>query len=94
MTRHIESIIRMSQASAKMHLRTDVRADDIDCAISVLRNQFFDLKKTVESFIQSQKVSIGRVIKKKFSSYISFKEDINSTLLHCLSKLVKVNLYQ
>lgn len=79
MTRHIESIIRMSQASAKMHLRTDVRADDIDCAISVL----------LESFIQSQKVSIGRVIKKKFSSYISFKEDINSTLLHCLSKLVK-----
>lgn len=33
--RHIESIIRMSEASAKMHLREHVRQDDIDTAIKV-----------------------------------------------------------
>lgn len=79
MTRHIESIIRMSQASARMHLRSEVRNDDIDMAISIL----------LESFIQSQKISVGRIIRKKFSSYISFKEDINTTLLHMLGKIFK-----
>jgi len=79
MTRHIESIIRMAQASAKMHLRTEVRNDDVDLAISVL----------LESFIQSQKVSVGRVIKKKFSSFISFREDVNISLLHLLGKMFK-----
>jgi hypothetical protein len=34
--RHIESIIRMSEASARMHLRASVRSDDVDLAISVL----------------------------------------------------------
>lgn len=31
--RHIESVIRMSEAWAKMHLRDHVRTDDIDNAI-------------------------------------------------------------
>lgn len=35
--RHIESLIRMAQASAKMHLRQEVKKDDVDMAISVLR---------------------------------------------------------
>lgn len=79
MTRHIESIIRMAQASAKMHLRSEVRNDDIDLAISVL----------LESFIQSQKISVGRVIRKKFNAYISFREDMNTSLIHLLGKLFK-----
>jgi len=79
MTRHIESIIRMAQASAKMHLRNEVRNDDVDLAISVL----------LESFIQSQKISVGRVIRKKFNAYISFREDMNTSLLHLLGKLFK-----
>ena len=33
--RHIESIMRMSEASAKMHLRDYVRDDDVDVAIKV-----------------------------------------------------------
>lgn len=36
--RHIESLIRMAQASAKMHLRQEVKREDVDVAISVLRN--------------------------------------------------------
>jgi len=38
--RHIESLIRMAQASARMHLRSEVRSSDIDLAISVLRRYF------------------------------------------------------
>jgi DNA replication licensing factor MCM2 len=40
----------MSEAHAKMHLRDYVRADDIDSAIDML----------LESFLQSQKVSVAR----------------------------------
>jgi len=38
--RHIESVIRMSEAWAKMHLRDHVRTDDIDNAIEMLLNSF------------------------------------------------------
>jgi DNA replication licensing factor MCM2 len=48
--RHIESVIRMSEAHAKLHLRSNVRSDDIDFAIEML----------LESFLQSQKVSVSR----------------------------------
>jgi DNA replication licensing factor MCM2 len=42
--RHIESIMRMSEACAKMHLRDHVREDDVDMAIKVrtLRAAFVD----------------------------------------------------
>lgn len=69
----------MSEAHAKMHLREIVRDDDVDVAISVM----------LESFIQSQKYSISRMIKKRFSSYITCREDSNSLLLHILGKLEK-----
>lgn len=48
--RHIESVIRMSEAWAKMHLRDYVRSDDIDNAIEML----------LDSFLQSQKNSVAR----------------------------------
>jgi len=38
--RHIESVIRMSEAWAKMHLRDYVRSDDIDHAIEMLLDSF------------------------------------------------------
>lgn len=38
--RHIESVLRMSEAHAKMHLRDYVRADDIDQAIDMLLESF------------------------------------------------------
>lgn len=82
--RHIESIIRMAEAHAKIHLREIVRDDDVDMAISVM----------LESFIQSQKFSISRMIKKKFANYITYREDANSLLFHILGRLEKeqVNL--
>lgn len=34
--RHIESIIRMAEANARIHLREYVKSEDIDLAISVM----------------------------------------------------------
>ena len=52
--RHLESMIRMAEASAKMHLREYVRADDIDLAISV----------AVGSFVSAQKLSIKKTLER------------------------------
>lgn len=41
--RHIESVLRMAEAHAKIHLRDHVRTDDIDTAIEMM----------LESFLQS-----------------------------------------
>lgn len=38
--RHIESVLRMSEAHAKIHLRDYVRSDDIDMAIEMLLESF------------------------------------------------------
>lgn len=56
--RHLESMIRMSEASAKMHLREYVRADDIDLAIQV----------TVGSFVNAQKMSIKKTLERVSST--------------------------
>ena len=52
--RHLESMIRMAEASAKMALREYVRADDIDLAISV----------AVGSFVSAQKMSIKKTLER------------------------------
>lgn len=52
--RHLESMIRMAEASAKMSLREYVRADDIDLAISV----------AVQSFVSAQKMSIKKTLER------------------------------
>ena len=57
--RHIESLIRMAEAHAKVHLRDEVITNDVDIAIDML----------LDSFIQSQKSSVGRQLVKKFEKY-------------------------
>ena len=52
--RHLESMIRMAEASAKMALREYVRADDIDLAIEV----------AVGSFVSAQKLSIKKTLQR------------------------------
>lgn len=52
--RHLESMIRMSEAHAKMHLREYVRSDDVDVAIQV----------TLDSFISAQKYSVMKSLRK------------------------------
>ena len=52
--RHIESMIRMTEAHAKMHLRDYVNDDDVNMAIRVM----------LESFIATQKFSVMRSMRK------------------------------
>ena len=68
----------MSEAWAKMHLRDYVRSDDIDHAIEML----------LESFLQSQKVSVARQLTKKFEKYRTRQSDSSQLLLHTLKKVV------
>lgn len=52
--RHIESMIRMAEAHARMHLRDYVLEDDVNMAIRVM----------LESFIDTQKYSVMRSMRK------------------------------
>jgi DNA replication licensing factor MCM2 len=61
--RHLESMIRMSEASAKMHLREYVRSDDIDLAIQV----------TVGSFVNAQKMSIKKTLERVSLSFFLYR---------------------
>jgi DNA replication licensing factor MCM2 len=78
--RHIESVMRMAEASAKMHLRDHVREDDTDLAIKVM----------LESFLQAQKVSVRKSLQRNFKKYITFGEEINQLLMHQLQGLVRL----
>jgi len=74
--RHIESVLRMAEAYARMHLRDYVRSDDLDYAIDML----------LESFLQSQKMTVARQLSKKLAKYKYQKNDINTLLFHRLNK--------
>lgn len=57
--RHLEAIIRISEAFCKMRLSEFCSAQDIDRAIAV----------TVESFVGSQKVSCKKALARAFAKY-------------------------
>ena len=46
--RHIESVLRLAEAHARMHLRDHVRQDDVSMAMRVV----------LESFISAQKFAV------------------------------------
>ncbi|KAI7724608.1 hypothetical protein M8C21_015469, partial [Ambrosia artemisiifolia] len=77
--RHIESMIRMSEAHARMHLRQNVIQEDVDMAIRVL----------LDSFISTQKFGVQKALQKSFKKYMTFKKDFNGIVLHLLNQLVK-----
>lgn len=52
--RHIESMIRMSEAHARMHLRQHVIQEDVDMAIRVM----------LDSFISTQKFGVQKALQK------------------------------
>jgi DNA replication licensing factor MCM2 len=80
--RHVESMIRMSEANAKMHLRDQVRQDDLDVAISV----------ALESFINANKLSVMKSLRRKFQKYMSSHRDNHELLHHILRTLVNEQL--
>jgi DNA replicative helicase MCM subunit Mcm2 (Cdc46/Mcm family) len=77
--RYLESIIRMSESFARMHIRDFVRQDDIDQAIAV----------TIKSFISAQKYSVKKTLSKVFDKYITVDRDNFELLLHILSEIEK-----
>lgn len=83
--RHVESIMRMAEAHAKMHLRDYVRDDDMDAAIKMM----------LESFIVAQKFSVRRSLRRSFSKYITSGEDRAHLLLHIIGDMMrKEQMYQ
>lgn len=77
--RHLESMIRMAEASAKMHLREFVRADDIDLAIQVM----------VGSFVSAQKASVKKTLQRGFRKYVHQATDSDELLAFLLGQIVK-----
>ncbi|XP_078485741.1 DNA replication licensing factor mcm2 [Ciona intestinalis] len=76
--RHIESIIRLAEAHARMHLRSHVNSEDVNTAIRI----------TLESFVETQKFSIMRSMKRTFSRFLNYKKGNNELLLCILRQLV------
>ena len=83
--RHIESMMRMAEAHAKMHLRDYVRDDDMDASIRMM----------LESFFVAQKFSVRRTLRRRFAKYITSGEDRAHLLLHILQEMFrKEQMYQ
>ncbi|KAF9164558.1 MCM DNA helicase complex subunit [Actinomortierella ambigua] len=77
--RHLESMIRMSEAHARMHLREYARSDDIDMAIRVM----------LESFFSAQKFSVMRSLKRSFNKYLTFAKDHDELLYAVLNEILR-----
>ena len=83
--RHVESIMRMAEAHAKMHLRDYVRDDDLDASIRMM----------LESFITAQKFSVRRALRRSFAKFITSVEDCAHLLLDILQDMFrKEQMYQ
>lgn len=77
--RHVESIIRMSEARAAMRLSEHVSSEDVDAAIAVM----------LASFIGTQKLSVQKSLQKKFARYTHFHRDYDQLLLEILRGVVR-----
>jgi len=77
--RHVESIIRMAEAHAKMHLREQVINEDVDMAIRIM----------VEGYISAQKYSVSERLRKAFRTYLNYRRNDNERLLFLLQTMVR-----
>jgi DNA replication licensing factor MCM2 len=78
-------MMRMAEAHAKIHLRDYVRDDDMDASIKMM----------LGSFIDAQKFSVRRALKRSFAKYITSGEDRAHLLLHILQDMFrKEQMYQ
>jgi len=77
--RHVDSIMRLVEASAKMELRQHCTTADLDWALSV----------TLESFIASQKHQVAEELRKRFRSYIAHATPISDQIMTLLDRLFK-----
>jgi hypothetical protein len=77
--RHLESMIRMAEARAAMHLREYVTDADIDCAIRIM----------LDSFVSSQKLSVQKALRRKFRRYLAAAADFNGLVLLKLQECLR-----
>lgn len=77
--RHLESIIRLSEAHARLHLRNAVFESDVNYAISLI----------LESFVSTEKYANKKNLEKKFSKYLIYGRDRNDLLLHVIHTMVR-----
>uniref|UniRef100_A0A7S1JI13 DNA replication licensing factor MCM2 n=1 Tax=Eutreptiella gymnastica TaxID=73025 RepID=A0A7S1JI13_9EUGL len=77
--RHIESIIRLTEAHAKLHLRDYAREDDMNAAIRLF----------LGCFVNTQKYQAKRAMTEKFARYLVKDADHDQLLLHLLRSLVR-----
>uniref|UniRef100_K3WQQ3 DNA replication licensing factor MCM2 n=1 Tax=Globisporangium ultimum (strain ATCC 200006 / CBS 805.95 / DAOM BR144) TaxID=431595 RepID=K3WQQ3_GLOUD len=75
--RHIESLFRMAEAYARMHLRDNVCNDDLDMAIRVM----------TECLCEAQKYTFKRQWRRLFRPYLTYRQDNNVLLMHVLHEL-------
>ena len=70
-------LVRIIPSSGKMHLREFVSEDDVNMAMRVM----------LESFIDTQKFSVMKSMRRNFARYLSYKKDNNELLLFMLRGL-------
>lgn len=76
--RHIESIIRCSEAFAKMHLRNHVTTDDVRMSIKVI----------LESFVATQQSGARKMMEQIFSQHLNYNRSSTELLLNILKNMV------
>ncbi|CAB4414153.1 unnamed protein product [Rhizophagus irregularis] len=77
--RYLESMLRLAEAHARMHLRTYTNKIDVEIAIDVVLQSFFD----------SQKFSISNRLKRQFAKYINKAKEQSELLIHILNDMVR-----
>lgn len=76
----------MAEASAKMHLRESVRADDVDLAVSLV----------IGAFLGAQKLSVKRGLERSFQKYTRLALNHEELLAFLLRQMIRerVQRYQ
>merc|ERR1711920_11296 len=77
--RHIDSIVRLAEANARIELRQHVLPKDLDNAIGVM----------LESFIQSQKHQVAEELRQKFRRYVVQATSPHEQFVGLLERLFK-----
>ncbi|CAG8641520.1 4084_t:CDS:10, partial [Ambispora gerdemannii] len=77
--RHLESMLRLAEAHARMHLRDSTDSSDVDVAVDVV----------LKSFFASQKFSIRNRLQRTFAKYMRKALEPSELLFSILNSMLK-----
>ena len=77
--RHMESIIRLSEAHARMHLREFVKDEDVTAAIALF----------LRCFLQTQKYSVKHAMENRLRKYLESDSEPMQLIMHHVRSLVR-----